>query len=72
MVEAAWDEFLNLNVILLQNADQICMRIMLQCGADLQAALERLDGVEVEQDEDVWYCSLTVPERMGKDETAVS
>lgn len=62
VVEAAWNELHGLNVIVTRRDENLSIVLMLPCKAELAAPADRFPGAKIEQDEEVCYYSLTVPE----------
>ena len=60
VVEAAWEDLPALNLVVTRSAAGIQLLLMLQSQADLSTVAGRFPGAELEQDEDVCYCRLSV------------
>lgn len=66
VVEEVWADLPALNVVVCQSGSALRMLLMLQSQADLSPVALRFAGAELEQDEDVCYCRLTVEKEGGQ------
>ena len=61
-VEAVWEHLPAMEVLVNQTDRGWRMTLMLECEAELQALHRRFPEAEVEQDEEMCYCRLTIAE----------
>ncbi|MGN0967676.1 MAG: histidine kinase N-terminal 7TM domain-containing protein [Oscillospiraceae bacterium] len=61
-VEAVWESLPAVNVVVDRRSVGWRMTLMLECETELQTIRRRFPEVEVEQDEEMCYCRLTVTE----------
>ena len=61
-VEAVWESLPTVDVVVTRRPGGWQMTLMLECEAELQTLRHRFPEIEVEQDEEMCYCRLTVTE----------
>ena len=61
-VEAVWESLPAMDVVVTRRPGGWQMTLMLECEAELQTLRHQFPEIEVEQDEEMCYCRLTVSE----------